>query len=333
MKRRTAVFCLLCAPLWRSVAVLAQDTAQMPKVGLLLPRNNVEEFGPGTSARGLLTRLRELGYVDQQNVRLEFRFADNAIERLPSLAAELVAGRPDALYTYTSGGALAAAAATSTVPIVVGSVTDETMATLVPDFAHPSANITGFPIAGLGQREKCLQLLKEAVPGITRVCALLNPLNPAWDGYPELLNDAARTLGIELTRADARGVADPKEAFAKMAAQRVDGLFVLNETTLVGSPPALELLVRLTTNRRLPSVSDATEFAPAGGLLGLGTDYASVGHGAAEYIDRILKGAKVAELPVLLPTKFTLAVNLRTAQQLGITIPPSILLRADEVIE
>jgi putative ABC transport system substrate-binding protein len=332
MRRRAAITGLLTAPFWPAFA-LAQDTARLPKVALLLPRSKGEELQAGTSVNGLLARFSELGYVDRQNVWLEFRFADDALERLPALAAELVAGQPDVLYTYTSGGARAAAAATSTVPIVVGSVTDETISALVPDFAHPSGNITGFPIAGLRQREKCLQLLKEAVPGITRVGVIFNALNPAWEGYPELLNDAARTLGIELTRADARGVADLEQAFAKLAAQRVNGLFVLNETILVGSPPALELLVRLTTDLRLPSVSDATEFAPGGGLLCLGTDYANVGRGAADYIDRVLKGAKIAELPVVLPSKFILAVNLKTAQALGLTLPPSILLRADEVIE
>jgi putative ABC transport system substrate-binding protein len=206
------------------------------------------------------------------------------------------------------------------------------MAALVPDFAHPPGNITGLPITGLRQREKCLQLLKEAAPGVTRVGVLLNPLNPAWDGYPEILNEAAQTLGIELTRGEARGISELGQAFAEMTAQRVNGLFALNESSLTGSPPALELLVRLSTNLGLPSVSDDTAFAPGGGLLGLGPDYAGVGRAAAEYIYRILEGAKVAELPVVRTSNFILAVNLRTAEQLGITIPPSVLLGADEVI-
>jgi putative tryptophan/tyrosine transport system substrate-binding protein len=175
--------------------------------------------------------------------------------------------------------------------------------------------------------------LKEAAPDVTRVGVLLNPLNPAWDGYPEVLGDAARTLGVKLIRAEARGAADVEVAFAKMAAQHVNGLFALTESTLTGSPPALELMVKLSTDLRLASISDATEFAPAGGLLALGPDYASVGRGAADYIHRILQGAKVAELPVVRMSNFILAVNLKTAQQLGIAIPPSILLRADEVIE
>jgi putative ABC transport system substrate-binding protein len=283
--------------------------------------------------RSLLTRLSDLGYVDGENISLKYRFAEHTLERLPTLAAELVAWQPDVLWTFTSGGARAAAAATSTVPIVVGPVAEETMAALVPNFASPPGNITGLPITGVRQREKCLQLLKEAAPAIARVGVLLNPLNPAWDGYPEVLNDAARMLGIELIRAEARGIGELEQAFAMMAAQQVNGLLALNESSLTGSPPALELLVKLATDLRLPSVSDTTEFAPGGGLLGLGPDYAHVGRGAAEYIHRILQGSKIAELPVVRMSNFILAVNLRTAEQLGITIPPSILLRADEVIE
>ncbi|MCC2663221.1 MAG: hypothetical protein K0R41_2596 [Geminicoccaceae bacterium] len=332
MRRRTALGGVLTAPLWPTLAALAQEGGPLPKVALLVPGDR-EELLPGTSLHGLLTRFKEFGYIDGQNFSLEFRFAYHALERLPDLAAELAATEPDVLWTFTSGGARAAVAATSTIPIVIAPVAEETMAALVPDFAHPPGNITGLPITGLRQREKCLQLLKEAAPAITRVGVLVNPLNPAWHGYPEVLNDAAQTLGIELTRAEARGVAELDQAFAKMAAQHVNGLFALNESTLTGSTPALKLLVQLTTHLRLASVSDATEFAPGGGLLGLGPDYPGVGRGAAEYIHRILQGAKVAELPVVLLTKVTLAVNLKTAQQLGITIPPSILLRADEVIE
>ena len=164
----------------------------------------------------------ELGYVDGRNIVLEFRFANHALERLPALAAELVAGQPDVLYTYSSGGARAAAAATSTIPIVVAPVAEETMAALVADFAQPPGNITGLTLTSRQQREKCLQLFKEAVPGIKRVGVLFNPLNPVWRGYPEVMNDTARALGVELVRVEARGVAEIDQAFAAMAAQSVD---------------------------------------------------------------------------------------------------------------
>jgi putative ABC transport system substrate-binding protein len=333
MRRRTAIAGVLTAPLWPALAARAQDPGRLPKVALLSPMTPADIAVTPDTLNSLLATLSDFGYVDGENISLKFRFAEHAIERLPRLAAELVAWQPDVLWTFTSGGARAAAAATSTIPIVVGPVAEETMAALVPNFARPPGNITGLPITGVRQREKCLQLLKEAAPGVTRVGVLVNPLNPAWDGYPEVLNQAAQRLGVELIRAEARDVAELEQAFANMAAQRVDGLFALTESTLTGSPPALALIVKLSTKFSFASVSDETNFAGVGGLLSLGPDWSAVGRGAAEYIDRILQGAKVAELPVVLPSKFILAVNLKTAQQLGITVPPSILLRADEVIE
>jgi putative ABC transport system substrate-binding protein len=281
----------------------------------------------------VLKGLAELGYVDGQNVSLEFRFAEHELERLPTLANELVAWQPDVLWTFTSGGARAAAGATSTVPIVVGPVSEVTMAALVPDFAHPPGNITGLTTTSRLLHEKCLQLLKEVAPGTKRVGVLINPLNPVWRDYPGVLNDAARALGIELVRVEARGAPEVDRAFAAMAAQTVDALFGLSDSTLIGADPTPARIFELLAKQRLPSVSDENGFAQEGGLLSLGPDYAAIHRGAAEYIDRILQGAKVAELPVVLPSKFVLAVNLKTAQQLGITIPPSILLRADEVIE
>jgi putative ABC transport system substrate-binding protein len=207
------------------------------------------------------------------------------------------------------------------------------MASLVPDFAHPPGNITGLPITSRKQREKCLQLLKEAVPGVTRVGVLFNPLNPVWRGYPEVMNGAARALGLELVRAEARGAPEVDQAFAAMSAQKVDAVFGLNDSTLIGAEPTPARIIELLVSLHLPSVSDEEDFAREGGLLSLGVDDLVVARGAAEYIDRILKGAKMAELPVVLPSKFSLGVNLKTAEALGLTMPPSILLRADEVIE
>jgi putative tryptophan/tyrosine transport system substrate-binding protein len=311
----------------------AQDAGPLPKVAFLLPDAPDDLSTPLPGPRILLAALAELGYVDGQNVRFEFGFASHALERLPHLAAELVAGQPDVLYTYTTGGARAAAAATSTVPIVVAPVAEETMAALVPDFAHPPGNLTGLTLTSREQREKCLQLFKEAVPGIRRVGVLLNPLNPIWRGYPEVMDPTARALGVELVRVEAHGLADIDQAFAAMETQGVDAVYVLPESTLGGSDRTLKRIVQLLASQRLPSGGEDAYFAHEGGLLSLGIDEPAIYPGAAQYIDRLLKGAKVAELPVVLPSKFVLAVNLKTAHQLGITIPPSILLRADEVIE
>lgn len=315
--------------------LLAQQPNRLPKVAFLLPDAPEDLRAPSSvaSPRLLLAALAELGYVNGQNVTFEFGFANHALERLPGLAAELASGQPDVLYTYTSGGARAAAGATRTTPIVIAPVAEETMAALVSDFASPPGNVTGLTLTSRDQREKCLQLFKEAVPGIRRVGVLFNPLNPIWRGYPEVMNDTARALGIELLRVEAHGAADIDQAFAGMMAQGVDAVYALPESTLTGVSSAYQRIIQLLTSHRLPSASDEVSFAQVGGLLSLGIDEPAVYPGAAQYIDRILRGAKIAELPVVRPSNFILTLNLKTAEQLGIEIPPSILLRANEVIE
>jgi putative ABC transport system substrate-binding protein len=336
MKRRDVALGLaglagLCAlPLGR---LHAQETGRLPKVAVLSPAIPDDRASPTHHLYSLLRRLAELGYVEGQSIEYEFRFAHHEIQRLPTIAAELVAGQPDLLFTWSSGGARAAAGATSTIPIVVGPVAEGTMAPLVPDFARPPGNITGLTLNSRQQQEKCLQLLKEVAPSAKRIGLLLNPLNPLWQNYPDVLADAARSLDLALIRMEARGPADLDRAFAAATAQRIEAVFALSETTLVSSEEGLARIVELLNRQRLPAVSDETDFTPGGGLMSLGPDFSAIGRGAAEYIHRILQGAKVAELPVVLPSKFILAVNLRTAQQLELTIPPSILLRADEVIE
>lgn len=322
----------LVLPLGRPVA---QEAGRLPKVAILSPATpeHAEHQGPNSTLNSMLRSLAELGYMDGQNVALEFRFASHALERLPSLATELVATQPDVIWTWTSGGARAAAATTSTIPIVVGPVNEATMASLVSNFARPTGNVTGLTLNSREQHEKCLQLLKEVAPGTARVGVLLNPLNPAWSNYPEILNDAARALGVELVRLEARGADEVEQAFAMVDARKVDALFGLSDSTLVGANPTPARLLELIAEFRLPSVSDDTDFASEGGLLSLGPDFTAIARGAALYVHRILQGSKPGDLPVELPRKFQLIVNLRTAEQLGIEIPPSILLRADEVIE
>jgi putative tryptophan/tyrosine transport system substrate-binding protein len=331
MRRRDfglSLLTLSCLPLGRLGAQI-----RLPKVAILAPDTPDYEGRPTASVNILLAALGEFGYVAGHNVEYDFRFAHHALERLPALAADLVAQEPDVLYTWTSGGARAAAAATSTVPIVIAPVSAETLATLVPDFARPPGNITGFTFTSLEQRQKGLQLLKEVAPHIRRVGLLLNPLNPAWDLYPEVLEEAAQALDLELVRIEARGPAEIDQAFAAMAAQGVDALYGLGDSTLIGAEPTPERIFELLAEYGLPSASDESEFALEGGLVSLGIDEWEPPRGAAQYIHRILQGAKVRELPVVLPSRFILAVNLRTAEQLGIEIPQSVLLRADEVFE
>jgi putative tryptophan/tyrosine transport system substrate-binding protein len=315
------------------LGLLAQQPGRRPKVAILNPGTLDDIQAPSNSLNALLGRLTELGYVDGQNVSFEFRFANNELERLPALAAELVATQPDVLWTTTSCAARAVAPATSTIPIAVAPVGEETMAALVAAIAHPPGNITAFTLTSRERREKCLQLLKEVVPGVKRVGVLFNPLNPAWRGYPDVLNDVALELELELVRAEAHGAPEVDQAFAAMVAQKVDAVLGLSDSTLIGADPTPKRIFQLLASLHLPSVSDEGSFAEEGGLLSLGVDDLVVARGGADYIDRVLRGAKIAELPVVRPSKFILAINLRTAEALGITIPPSVLLRADEVIE
>jgi putative tryptophan/tyrosine transport system substrate-binding protein len=333
MRRRDVALSLAALSVLPCARLGAQESGRRPKVALLCPTppDYRERRDAGLSI--LLTSLAELGYIDGETVSFEFRFAHDALERLPDLAAELVAQEPDVLYTWSSGGGRAAADATSTIPIVIAPISADTMASLVPDFAHPAGNITGLTLTSREQREKGLQLLKEVLPAIRRVGVLFNPLNPGWRGYPGVLNEAARVLGVELIGVEARGLPEVDQAFAAMAAQDVDAVLGLSDSTLIGAEPTPPRIFELLERYRLPSASDENDFAREGGLLSLGMDEPAVFPVAAQYIHRILQGAKVAELPVVLPTKFVLAVNLKTAKELGITFPPSILLRADEVIE
>ena len=334
MRRRTLLSGLLLVPwagAWQQTS--ADATGRKPKIAILSPDTPAHAKTPSSKLNSFLAGLADLGYVEGQTVSLEFRFASHALDHLPALAVELVATQPDVLWTWSSGGAKAAAAATQTVPIVVGLVNETTMAGLVSSFARPSGNITGLTLNSRLQHEKCLQLLKEAVPSIKRVGVLLNPLNPFSSNYPDVLKDPARALGIELIRAEARGVVEADQAFAAMASQGVDALFALNDSTLAGATPVPKRLLELIDFYRLPSVSDYGLFAGAGGLMAFGTNELAMPRRSALMVHRILQGAKPSELPVEHPTEFRLIVNLKTARALGLTVPPSLLARADEVIE
>ena len=224
---------LLILPLDRPAA---QEAGRLPKVAILDPGTPDDIQSPTNSLNGLLGRLAELGYVDGQNVG-----SSSASPTITSRACQpwrpsssqrsrMCSGPPHRRRT-------AVAPATSTIPIVIAPVGEETMADLVSDFAHPPGNITALTLTSRERGEKCLQLLKEAVPGVRRVGVLFNPLNPAWRGYPDVLNDAARALGLELVRAEARGAPEVDQAFAAMAAQKVDAVFGLSDSTLIGAEP------------------------------------------------------------------------------------------------
>ena len=327
MKRRTLIVGLGSLAALQSMPLTAQQTERRPIVAFLSPGPPDYTDQPESV---VIRRLSELGDVNGKNIDIQFGFADRDYQRLPKLAADLVALNPAVIYTWTTPGSRAAVGATSTIPIVTGPVSAITMRALVADFAHPGGNVTGGHVSGKEEYGKCLQLLKEAVPSVSRVGVLTNPQNPVFNGYPEALADAARPLGIELVAGRSTGRADIDQAFADMASKGVNGLFVMADPNLLSGPAEARLL-ELLASKRLPAVSD-TDFTAEGGLLSLAPDEPALERAAAEYIHRILQGAKPKELPVLSP-KLLITVNRGTAAKLGIAIPQQVLARADKIID
>ena len=301
----------------------AQVVAKTPRIGMLTPA-----FDPHPGFEGFRQGLRDLGYVEGQSIALEYRFAEGKAERLPELAAELVRLKMDVILASSVAAARAAQHATETIPIVFGG-TDPVGQGLVASLARPGGNITGVSYNDPALMGKRLELLKAAVPGVTRVAYL-------WYAAPNaapFLQEAervVRALGIQLHPVEVRDPYPFDQAFATMAAAHTDAL-----TT----QPNAEFFTRrtqivdLAAKMRLPVIFDTREFVEAGGLMAYGNSIPAIYYRAATYVDKILKGAKPADLPVEQPTKFELVINLKAAQALGLTIPPTILFQANEVIQ
>ena len=304
MRRRCFLLSGLCLAAIGSEA-RAQGAADLPRLAILTPfPPTAADPAGGNSFAAFLEALRELGYVDGRSIRLDFRFADNRLGLLPGFAAELVKGRPDVIYTHTTPGALAAAGATTGIPIVVGPAGEETMERLAGNFARPVANVTGFTLAGVSADQKCLQLLKEAAPDMSRIAVLSNPDNTSSREYPGALNAAADQLGLTMIFVESRGAVDIDRTLGQFVSIALDGLLIADDSTFLGDVRAR--IVAFARERHLPSASTGSGYAPAGGLLSLGTDMDFIHRRAAEYVDRIIHGARPSELPVQRPTKFQL---------------------------
>jgi putative ABC transport system substrate-binding protein len=328
MKRREFITLLSGAAVAWPLAARAQGAGDLPRVAILSP-------DPATTDRlaPFLGTLRELGYVDGRNIRLDIRFAENRFDRLPALTAELVKAGPAVIYTYSTPGAFAAAGATTSIPIVVAPVGEETMEQLAgKNFAKPVANVTGFA-GGVAEDELCLQLLKEAAPGASRIAVVVNPDNPISRDYPNVFNAVADQLGLVLIRVESRGAVDIGPTLSHYTNGTVDGLFLIDDPTLAGDSSVRARVIEFAREQHLPSASTYNTYAREGGLLSVGTDIGPIFRSGAEYVHRIIHGARPSELPVQRPTKYEMVVNLKTAKALGLTVPQSILLRADEVIE
>jgi putative ABC transport system substrate-binding protein len=275
--------------------------------------------------------LRELGWVEGQNVVIDYRFAEGRSDHLPELAAELIGLKVDIILAATGPAAVAAKNATAIIPIVMVSVTDPVGLGLTASLARPSGNITGLSYGvGVDTHSKQLELLRETVPEISRVAVLSNPANPAHALAMTNVQVAAQALGVELLLLEARGPEEFDRAFAKISNERVGALVVLADAAVsLGRTRLAELAAKY----RLPSMGGLREDAEAGSLMSYGPSVPDTYRRSAVFVDKILKGAKPADLPVEQPTKFELVVNLKTAKAIGIIIPQSILLRTDEVIE
>jgi ABC-type uncharacterized transport system substrate-binding protein len=281
------------------------------------------------AVEALRAGLRDLGYVEGRNIAIEYRWAEGKYDRLPTLVAELVALRVDVIVTH--GGtppALAAKRGTTTIPIVTTGVGDAVGAGLVASLARPGGNITGLTDFVPELHAKRLELLKEAVPRIGRVAFLVNPDNPGTQTALNPLESTARSLKVELQKVAVRRPEELERAFSAMAERRVDAVVAAQDALLNANVKAI---ADLAAKRRLPA-SGSKEFAEAVGVIGYGWNVSVNNRRAAHFVDKILKGANPSDLPVEQPTKFELAINLKTAKALGLTIPQSLLVRADEII-
>ena len=324
------------AALARPLAAWAQQARQIPTVGILFHSSPVADMTGAEPRhpylRGFMQGLRELGYVEGNGIRIERRTAEGHPERLPALAAELVGLKVAVIVTTTLATIEAARRATSTIPIVMASgPPDPAQSGLVASLARPSGNLTGLSLStGYAIAGKRLDLLKEAAPRISRVGVLSSQTDPQWPALWEPARAAATALGLTLLFAKIDEPDDFPRAFAAITGARADALLV-SETaeTFVRQ----HLIIDFAAKHRMPAVYAYTDSVKAGGLMGYGTDYVDLFRRAATYVARILKGARPGELPIEQPTKFLLAVNMRTARALGLTIPPSLLLRAEQVVD
>jgi putative tryptophan/tyrosine transport system substrate-binding protein len=330
MSKRVIYLALVAMLLAFGSLVAAQQPTKVPRIGYISSGNPASE---STRAEAIRLALRERGYTEGQNIAIEYRYAEGKIDRFPELAAELVRIKVDIIVV--AGGSIwvrAAKNATKTIPIVmVDAGRDPVEAGLVESLARPGGNVTGITLLVGELGGKRLELLKEAVPKVARVAVLYNPataLNVLE--VKEVLPVAARALGLTFQPWEVRAADDFEKVFAALNKQRPDGLFV------AGSPLMAAIqkrIVGFALKSRLPSMYYSREAVDAGGLMSYGADRADSYRRVAYFVDRILKGAKPADIPVEQPTKFELVINLKTAKQIGVTIPPEVLARASRLIK
>jgi putative ABC transport system substrate-binding protein len=306
-----------------SPTAIAQPAGRKWRIGYLFPGSS--DSSAMSVFDGWKRVLREKGYAEGQNLTLDWRFAENDFSRLPQLAQDMVAANPDVIVAVTTPAVRAAHAATTTIPIVMGNIGDPIGSGFVKSLARPGGRITGTANMTVDYMPKTIELLREMLPAARRVAVLMSD-NPVHPLMYRAIDTIAVTTGIELLPVIARTVADLDDAFATIAGQKADAVIVLTDAVRLR-------IVALAATAKVPVIYQISSFVDAGGLISYGANAGALVAQTAIYVDKILKGADPAELPVEQPTRFELKINLRTARALSLSIPPTLLARADEVIE
>jgi ABC-type uncharacterized transport system substrate-binding protein len=325
MKRKVTVLTLCAMFLALCLPLQAQQQAKLPKIGWLILRP------AGGGATEMTHRaFRDLGYSESKNITFEYRYADNKLDRLPALADELVRLKVDLILAASANAALAAKNATKTIPIVFVSTSDPVVDGLVDSLARPGGNLTGFTTIAPVLSGKRLELLKETIPGLTRVALLWNPQNPGSTQVWKESLVSARELGLQLHSMEVSS-ADKFDSAFKEATKAGSTAIAVTLDGLINSNQ--KRIADLAIKNRLPAIYPRGDFAESGGLISYGPDQAEPYRRIASMVDKILKGTKPADIPVEQPKKFEFIINLKAAKQIGLTIPPNVLARADKVIK
>ena len=326
MNRRETVLALLALCVAPRASIAQQTQRRKPLLGFLISESL---SGQKSRIEALRAGLRDYGYVEGETMAVELRSADGRYDRLPALAAELVRLRVDLIVTFGVKAAVAAKHATTTIPIVIPATADPIASGLVTSLAQPGGNITGSTFFGLEINTKRLELLKQVVPHVARVALLVNPANASTRPSLLAMRATSEALKVELHVVAVSTPGELESAFARLANEKADSIMVLQDTLFASNASRI---AERAASTRIPSIGNK-EFAEAGGLIGYGASDAELYRRGAYFVDRILKGAVPGDLPFERPTKFELVVNLRTARRLGLEIPRSVLLGADQLIE
>ena len=322
LKRREFITLLGGTAAW-PFAARAQQARKIPRIGVLWPN-------PPATFEFMRQGLQDFGYVEGRNIGFEFRWAEGKLDRLPELAVELVRLQTDVIVALAPQATLAAKGATQTIPIVFVAMGDPLASGVVASLAHPGANLTGTTRMISEMSAKHVELLKEAIPSLARLAVLWNPTNSSHQPALQAVEAAGRSLSLQVDPLEVRGAGELDGVFAAIVERRSDGvLFIADPAFFI----QLKRMVDLIALRRLPAICNFIEFPRLGGLMGYAPSIPDEFRHAASLVDKILKGARPADLPVEQPTRFQLVINVKTAKALGLDLPATLLARADEVIE